>query len=97
MHARLLLRHLPAPGEVLMEQNSQPCRKPQGISQEHTLREEEAVVQKPSGLEFKTAEEVIRYDAERTQPPARLEHRVRESVEREGLCRRSWWRRLFGG
>jgi len=80
-----------------MEQNSQPSGTPKRVSQEQKLRQEETVAQKSAGLEFQTAEEVIRFDATQTKPPERLERRVQESVEREGLGKPSWWRRLFGG
>ena len=80
-----------------MEQDSSSSGTPKRLSQEQTLRQEETAIHKPVGLEFSTPEEAIRYDAARTKPPDRLGERVRASVEREGLTKRSWWRRLFGG
>ncbi len=76
-----------------MEPDSHKIR----MSQEQQTRQEEAALQKSSGLEFQTADEVIRYDAAQTPPPQRIERRVRDSVNREEAERLPWWRRWFGG
>ena len=56
----------------------------------------EQQAQQPSGLEFATPEEMLRYDAARTEVPATIAQRLQQSVAESGPPRRRWWRRLFG-
>lgn len=47
--------------------------------------------------EFASPEEMIRYDAANTPPPAELEPRLRASLRAEPARKRAWWSRWFGG
>jgi hypothetical protein len=47
-----------------------------------------------SGLEFSTAEEMLRHDALHTPVPPSIAHRLQESIGPAPT--RSWWRRFFG-
>lgn len=60
-----------------------------GQSQSHTT-------QSGSGMEFGTAEELIRHDAAQTRVPGDVERRLRASLCNEPKPGKSWWRRLFG-
>jgi hypothetical protein len=46
-------------------------------------------------LEFATAEEMLRFDAQNTEVPKAVEERLRDSLTREPLPPRRWWQRLF--
>jgi hypothetical protein len=46
--------------------------------------------------EFATAEELIRHDAARTDPPPTLAERVKQSIAAAPPPPRPWWRRLLG-
>ncbi len=45
--------------------------------------------------EFNSVEEMIRFDAKQTLPPASVAERLQESISREPKPARSWWQRLF--
>ncbi len=45
--------------------------------------------------EFKSVEEMIRFDAQQTPVPGRVTERLQESIAREPKPARSWWQRLF--
>jgi hypothetical protein len=45
---------------------------------------------------FASPEELLRYDAAETTPPAGIEPRLRDSIRAEPAPRRSWWARWFG-
>ena len=66
------------------------------LSQEQQARQEQQTTPTQAGLEFRTAEELIRHDAAQTHPPERLEQRVKDSVHREAPSLRPWWRRWLG-
>ena len=57
----------------------------------------EAQSQKVEAREFATAEELLRHDAGQTQVPPAVAKRLDESIQREPLPARPWWRRLTGG
>lgn len=78
-----------------MEDNSQSPKVTRGTRQEQHLHQEETASQENRPLEFQTAEELIRHDAKNTQPPERLEKRVKESIEREAASTRRWWHRFL--
>jgi hypothetical protein len=46
--------------------------------------------------QFDSVEEIIRYDAQRTEVPEAIGERLKESIAREPPPSRSWWQRLFG-
>ena len=46
--------------------------------------------------QFDSVEEMIRFDARQTEPPAEIAERLKESVAHEPKPARSWWKRLFG-
>jgi hypothetical protein len=58
--------------------------------------ESEQQAQQPAPLEFATPEEMLRYDAARTEVPATVAQRLQKSVAESGPPRPRWWRRLFG-
>lgn len=66
------------------------------ISQQQQTVEQQTIRETRSGLEFGSAEELIRYDAAQTQPSDTLAQRVKEAVDREPMPKRSWWDRLLG-
>ena len=58
---------------------------------------EQHAEQKPS-LEFATADELLRYDAEHTAVPVGITHRLQKSAGNlPPPSKSSWWQRLFGG
>lgn len=65
----------------------------------HQQRHEHATeltnAQKQSVQEFSSVEELIRHDAEQTQPPTIIADRLNASIAREPKPARSWWRRWF--
>lgn len=69
---------------------------PHGSQQRQVLTQKE-LLQQARPLEFAQAEELIRYDASQTPPPAGLEDRVRASVDQTPIPRVPWWKRLWGG
>jgi hypothetical protein len=46
-------------------------------------------------VEFTSVEDMLRYDAAHTAPPAAVAERLADSIAREPRPARSWWRRLF--
>jgi len=48
-----------------------------------------------TGVEFASAEELLRYDAAQVTPPTRLARRLSDSIARECQSARSWWKRLW--
>ncbi len=73
-----------------------PPPNPRRTRQEQTTEEQQTLLPEQTGLEFSSAEEMIRFDAAQTTPPPELAARIRESISRETHPRRSWWKRLFG-
>jgi len=50
-----------------------------------------------AGLEFTTAEEAIRADADATVLPPAIAERLKKSIQAEPPpSKRSWWKRIFG-
>jgi hypothetical protein len=47
--------------------------------------------------EFETPEELIRHDAARTEVPASVEARLKDSLANEPKPKPGIWKRLFGG
>lgn len=45
---------------------------------------------------FGSVDELLRYDAEQTEPPAHLQERIAQSIEGTGAPVRPWWRRWLG-
>jgi hypothetical protein len=45
--------------------------------------------------EFASPEELLRFDAKRTEVPAGIAQRLSGSLENEPVVRRSWWKRWF--
>ena len=62
--------------------------------QEQQLSHHEAHQQ--AGVEFATAEEMLRHDARHTPVPPNIAHRLQESIGQTSPRRRSWWQRWFG-
>ena len=76
-----------------MNSNSPKSRLQQQQQQEQV---EEQQQKQTTERVFETAEEVIRYDAAQTVPPASIGTRLKDSVAHEPPPK-PWWRRLFGG
>jgi len=57
--------------------------------------EQQQSAQGQTAMEFDSVEELLRYDASQTAPPAAIAERLRGSVRAEPAQKRSWWRRLF--
>lgn len=48
--------------------------------------------------EFESVEKMLQHDAAQTEPPARIEKRLKASLAREPKPENpSWWRRWLGG
>jgi hypothetical protein len=63
--------------------------------QQEQSAEQQAQQEKP--LEFGSPEELIRFDAARTNVPERVAERVQRTVEKLPAPHSPWWKRLFGG
>lgn len=48
------------------------------------------------GREFKTVEDLLRYDSEQNPVPGEVAERVNNSLAAEPPRARPWWKRLFG-
>ena len=64
------------------------------LGQEH--EQQAQFTSNPAPLEFASAEDMLRHDAERTPVPTAIEERLRASAA-PLRPQRPWWRRLFGG
>ncbi|MCT7397429.1 hypothetical protein N2Q23_24925, partial [Escherichia coli] len=51
--------------------------------------------QQQGGREFASVEEMIREDIAQTNVPEGVAVRLKESISREGLGPRPWWKRIF--
>jgi hypothetical protein len=64
-------------------------------------QQQEHVVQSQSemqaGLEFATAEELLRFDAAQTAVPDSVVERLGKSAADLPPPKKGWWKRLFGG
>ena len=58
--------------------------------------EQQMTTQGQTHREFGSVEELLRYDASQTPPPAAIAERLQASLEAEPPPKRSWWQRLFG-
>ena len=70
------------------------------MKQEKKFRQEEQVSQTESQSqtsqtihEFATPEEMLRYDAKRTQVPGQVARRLSQSLQSEPPASRPWWQR----
>jgi hypothetical protein len=72
-----------------------PPLPPRRTRQQHTAETQHTLLPGQTGLEFSSAEEMIRFDAAQTLPPPALAQRVQDSVNREPAPKRSWWARFF--
>ncbi len=52
--------------------------------------------QQQAGIEFATAEEVLRHDRASVLPPATIESRLQQSIAAEPPPPKPWWRRWLG-
>ncbi|MBU6399670.1 MAG: hypothetical protein KGS61_05080 [Verrucomicrobia bacterium] len=51
--------------------------------------------QQQAGLEFATAEELLRHDAAQVTPPPTLRQRLHLTLRGQKPVKRRWWHRLF--
>jgi hypothetical protein len=58
-------------------------------TQEHQAKQE--------GVEFSSVEEALRHDSSQVQVPPGIAVRLNESLAREPVPTKSWWKRIFGG
>jgi hypothetical protein len=67
--------------------------------QQQPLQAAENQSQSPAPLEFKTPEELLRFDAAATPVPESIARRLQASLDHAppGGSSPSWWRRLFKG
>ena len=72
-----------------------PFRKLEHQQEEQTEQQTTSTHQQKM-REFNNAEEMLRHDAERTEVPAAIEARLRESIAGESRAQKSWWQRIFG-
>jgi hypothetical protein len=63
--------------------------------QEQTVAQQQAA-QTQTVVEFATADNMIRHDAEQTEVPPAVADRLQESLKHEAPPPRGWWKRLFG-
>ena len=64
-------------------------------TREHEEQAQHQTQQKPTALEFASAEEMIRYDAEHIAVPSQIAERLNESIAQERQPEVRWWRRFF--
>jgi hypothetical protein len=57
---------------------------------------EEQTTAKSGGLEFHSAEELLRHDAAQTTVPPEIARRLSLSIAESPPPRRPWWRKLLG-
>ena len=74
-----------------MKQHSSKLRQE---AQQQTTEQQQAA-QKQQGLQFASVEEMLRWDASQTMPPAGIEVRLKNSIGGEPKPQRSWWERFF--
>ena len=48
------------------------------------------------GMEFQSAEELLRHDAAQTEVPPEIARRLSQSIAQSSPPRRPWWRRWLG-
>jgi hypothetical protein len=64
-------------------------------STEQLASEQQQETQTQATHQFASAEELLRFDASRVTPPARIIDRLQDSLAQEPAVKRSWWRRWF--
>ena len=64
--------------------------------QEKQTSEQQVTNDARAEREFESVEELLRFDAGQTKPPAAVAERLRESLNAEPTPKRSWWQRFFG-
>ena len=64
-------------------------------TREHEEQAQHQTQQKQTAVEFASAEEMIRDDAEHMAVPPQIAERLNESIAQEPKPAVSWWRRLF--
>jgi len=72
-------------------------RRLQHQQQQEQTTEQQTTNRVQAGREFASVEDLLRYDASQTTPPARIAERLQDSLKAEPPPKRSWWQRLFGG
>jgi hypothetical protein len=72
-----------------------PIRKLEHRKEEQT-EQQSVSAQQQNVREFGSAEEMLRCDAERTQVPAEIGAKLRETIANEPPPQRSWWQRMLG-
>jgi hypothetical protein len=75
--------------------NPDPSKLRQEQQQAEEAAELHSHLQSPTGHQFNSVEELIRFDTAQTVPPETVAARLKESIAREPAPR-PWWRRLFG-
>jgi hypothetical protein len=66
------------------------------LSQEQQHAETQQTRQ-PSGREFASVDEMLRFDAAQTAVPHVIAERLKKSTDADPRPDRSWWQRIFGG
>ena len=64
---------------------------------EQQTTEQQEQTQSQAAREFMSPEEMLRFDAAQTTPPASVTDRLRQSLAAEPFPKRPWWRRWFFG
>ncbi len=67
----------------------------QKFVQRQAQQQEAAEVQKTTAIEFENAEELLRHDAIRTPVPPEIGRRLQESLDKEPVAPRPWWKRFM--
>jgi hypothetical protein len=75
--------------------NPDPSKLRQQQQQTEQIVESLGQHEAQASRQFKSVEEMIRFDAQQTPTPERVAERLQESVAREPRPARSWWQRLF--
>jgi hypothetical protein len=79
-----------------MESDSPPSHLQHQQQQHEELQAGEQTRQAHAGLEFATAEDLLRHDRAATPLPDGLESRLKQSLAAEPPLPRPWWKRLLG-
>ena len=79
-----------------MEPDSPPSRLRHEQQSHEDLHAGEQARQAQAGLEFATAEDLLRHDRAATPLPDAIESRLKQSLAAEPPLPRPWWKRLLG-
>ncbi len=63
--------------------------------QKENLQETQQTQPVTGARDFSSVEEMLRFDASQTSPPAVITERLKESLQQEPAPKVSWWKRLF--